>query len=69
MDKKKKIYCSEISQLCPIIFLLRVDYRQYTVGKRRKHAGVKEHVSVCSRRKKLRIWVKFQFFGEFCTLL
>jgi hypothetical protein len=69
MDKKMKIYCSEIPQLCPIVFLVRLDYRQYTIGKRRKRAGVNGHVSVCSRGKKSRMWTKFQFFGEFCTLL
>jgi len=39
MDKKKKIYCSEIFHLCPIVFLVRAGYGQYAVGKRRKHAG------------------------------
>jgi hypothetical protein len=39
MDKKKKIYCTKIFQLCPIVFLVRVGYGQYAVGKRRKHAG------------------------------
>jgi len=39
MDKKKKIYCSEIFQLCPFVFLVRVGYGQYAVGKRRQHGG------------------------------
>jgi hypothetical protein len=39
INKKKKIYCSEIFQLCPIVFLVRVGYKQYAVGKRTMHAG------------------------------